>query len=791
MTRYWTVFGAAVVLLAAPVIAQRDEGATFFSLGSDRTYAPGEEPSIQMWAGGVDKLQFRVYRVSKPEDFLLNLSDFHRFDRSSGIRPRNLTLLERFHRWKGSLKSDLRNIIRAQYGPESRHRIRAALLPESKSTGAPKAKKAPSPAALADEFATVPVLNSQQLVSKWNQPVEKKQRWESTRIPMRLPGKGLYLVEATDGKLAAYTILSVTDIALVLKGAPGRILARAVDRKIGDGLRDIPVMVAIAGGKRQRFTSDADGFVHAEVNQKDIDEVMVLATRGEDCAAGTLYGWGLSMNEERQLTGYVYTDRPVYRPGNKVSYKGILRRQDVSGWAIPDLGRVEASVVDSDGEVSGRKNLSVSDFGTVNSEFEIPSSAALGYYNIELKSGDRTVNGGFFVEEYRKPEYEVRVNVDQQRVIQGTSLVATVNARYYYGEPVRQGRVEWAVYRSRYYPPWWSDEDPSFESDEDYGNYGGEQVLKQEGSLTGDGKATLRIPTPAQPNDYRYRIQARVTDASNREISGSSSAVATVGPFYLLVRPERYVAQPDTQAGIVVEGRDYDNRPVAGVRVRLEAQQWNWRSQSGPVVARASGSTNDRGQVTLQVPTGEGGSLRIRAFGRTPQGREVSGETYLWVSGGAGWDGAMPQQVQIIPDKSSYKPGDTARILIVTGTPNADIWVASEGRGIYESGVVRANGPTATMELKIKQEHTPNFFLTASFVHANQLFQGSRRIRVPATDRELTVKLDASKPRFQPGEQGEFQLEAKDSKAGRCPPSSVLVSWMRPSTPFATSLCRI
>ncbi len=87
-------------------------------------------------------------------------------------------------------------------------------------------------------------------------------------------------------------------------------------------------------------------------------------------------------------------------------------------------------------------------------------SAALGNYLIQVRTPDEAfMAGNFEVEEYKKPEYEVRVTLAKPRVLEGEPGEATIDARYFFGEPVSGAKVKYAVYRSPYYFPLWYDPD--------------------------------------------------------------------------------------------------------------------------------------------------------------------------------------------------------------------------------------------------------------------------------------------------------------------------------------------
>ena len=80
------------------------------------------------------------------------------------------------------------------------------------------------------------------------------------------------------------------------------------------------------------------------------------------------------------------------------------------------------------------------------------ADAALGYYNIDHRcraaNDARSAAGSFYVEEYKKPEYQVTVKPAAPRVLQGNSIQATIEARYFFGEPVAGAKVTYVVHTS-------------------------------------------------------------------------------------------------------------------------------------------------------------------------------------------------------------------------------------------------------------------------------------------------------------------------------------------------------
>ena len=200
--------------------------------------------------------------------------------------------------------------------------------------------------------------------------------------------------------------------------------------------------------------------------------------------------------------------------------------------------------------------------------------------------------------------------------------------------------------------------------------------------------------------------------------------------------------------------QDYDKKPVA-TAFRAEFSRWNWQKRSGEPVSTAQGQTgaDGKGQVQFTIP--DAGEFRVRVIAVTPEKREVEDTAYLWAPGESPWwSGTTQERIQIVADKKSYVPGDTAHVLIVTGKEPASVLVTAEGNGLYSAQVIKSNGGSITVDVPIKPEYAPNFYVSAAFIRGNKLYQGNKSLSVPPTQHELKVDLQPSKPQYQPGTAG-------------------------------------
>jgi uncharacterized protein YfaS (alpha-2-macroglobulin family) len=754
--------------ILVPVGGQRP--GAYFSVSTNKTFLPGEKIGVHLYATDVTALEFRVYKVNDPAAFVEKLDSPHSFGHvSEKEQIETPTLLERFHDWKKNVSWRVKHFFRSQFSDHSRARIREAQGEALKS-------KVGSAAV----FAQMPLLNSSQLVARWHQDMPPRYLSESITVPVSSLAKGLYLLEATDGTLRAYTIVVVSELGVITKTAPGQVLTFTANRKTGEPVSGADVRVWSDKKENARLKSDKNGLAESPLPDGQYQDVRVVATHGDDVALITPESYNLSSRPGEDLTAYVYTDRPVYRPGHTVHFKAILRTYSGEKYKVPAGEQVQVLIEDSASKPLLQNNFTVSAFGSIHGDLELPMDSALGYYSVTVRwhgAAGSEGNGGFHVEEYKKPEYEVRVTTSTPRILQGNSIDVTIDAHYFFGEPVAGADVKYVVHTSEYWSPYIErDEDndisagdSSAESDQsDEYDYAGEQVSEESGKLDQNGQLKVHFPTKldGHGHDMRYRIEARVTDAANREISGHNSVVATYGSFAVGITPDNYFFQKGAPINATVVAKDYDGKPVHA-RVRVSILKYNYASQQvhETVLDTLFSETGADGTARVSFTARDSGSLTMKVSATTPENREVTGIDWIWVaaSGEQSWFGE-DKEIRLVADKKSYQVGETAHILAMTGMAESYLLVTTEARTIQSKRVIHATSSTPTIDVPILSEHQPNVFVSLSFLHDNSFYQSSKSLKVPAVQQKLQIEIQPSKKQFTPGQDATYTLLAHDYK---------------------------
>src|SRR4030095_14745278 len=146
---------------------------------------------------------------------------------------------------------------------------------------------------------------------------------------------------------------------------------------------------------------------------------------------------------------YMYSDRPVYRPGQTVYFRGVAREAFNGRYELPTVNTIPITLTDANGTKLSDFNLQISPYGTCNGQFEIPAEAVPGYYTFT----NQVLNFYFSIQvaEYRKPEIDLSVDFASDEIQHGATTKATVNARYFFDAPAGGVNVKWVFYANSDY----------------------------------------------------------------------------------------------------------------------------------------------------------------------------------------------------------------------------------------------------------------------------------------------------------------------------------------------------
>ncbi|MCA1592882.1 MAG: hypothetical protein LC754_09580 [Acidobacteria bacterium] len=810
-------------------VAVPDEHAKpFFSLMTNHTYGSGDRTRVWINYRGVDNLDFRVYRVKDPVKFFRQLDDPHQAGEDEegqlgANAKRRPTFLEKLRAFKSWFYGGIKTYVRTQLQNQSRKSFNQKFRGDEDEDEVSNR----TPLNVAD-YARVPLLNPDQMVSSWREklpPLEDVYDRRMISLGKREPG--VYLVEAVNGDLRAFGVAIVTDLTLVEKSSSdGQMLVYAVDRKTGVPREGVNVQIVRKEENVKGGTTDRQGLLKLKMDKKkpvaNAEETgngedaeggdeeanksyLLMATAGENFAISDLdsfyFGGGGEGDEEggggdQNLKSYIYTDRPVYRPEQKVYFKGILRNLTEKGYKLLPGKTVSVTVEDTSGGQIYQKDVPLSTRGTFSGELDLPEEAPLGNYNINAQVGDGESASGYFeVQEYKKPEFKVAVSAPQKYANVGEKAKFSVSARYFFGAPVTRADVKYYVYRSRYYP-WWqnsgdeeADEfgaDPSAENEGDsYGGYDDQMVKEGEGKLDAAGRLDVEfaVPQPGEKEnwDYTYRLEAQVTDASRRTMDGSGSLVGVRGNVVANAEPERYVYYQGDTAKIVVTANDREGRPQA-TRVHLTFFERRWekaikKTEEGDEypdyelhekeLSSADVETNGEGKAAYDYAVTTNGNIHIKTSVEESGKKIISEAGSIWVADRANqWTDLSYQgedAIKLVPDKKTYRVGETAHVLALLPTDQAHLLVTTELKTVLSVQELDSTGRARLIDVKIEPNFAPNVFLNVTYVRNGEMYTQEQMLVVPARDKLLNLQIVPNKKEYKPRETASYTVLARNA----------------------------
>jgi uncharacterized protein YfaS (alpha-2-macroglobulin family) len=636
-----------------------------------------------------------------------------------------------------------------------------------------------------------------------------------TRVSLA-PAPGVYHLAMSAQGVAApvqHHLMVVSGANLTLKLGFDETLVWATDLNTGQPLAQVPVTIYNENFRQvAQGSTDADGVLRVSIPQREDlwTQEYAVAQGGEGPAAFALglsdwssgidpWDFGLGSDfYRRSYTGYAYTDRPIYRPGQVVYFKGVIRAEDDARFHLPDLPSVDVAINNDMGEVVYSATLPLNDFGTVSGQFQLAPEAGLGYYNLNMTRGQQFFgNVSFSVAEYRKPEFQVNVTSPVTEVVQGATIPVAVDASFFFGGPVSNAAVHWSVLSADYVFPYtgqgyydFYDYDWSADvAGPTYGVYG-RLISEKDGQTDAQGHAELSVPADLSDSKLSqlYTIDVTVTDISGQQVAGRVQVVVHQGQFYVGVRPEHYVGQAGQPVNMQLLTVDWASNPWPNQRLHVvyNDHQWNCAQERDPdtganawtchvkdtEVASQDVITGADGRATGTFTPPKGGVYQVRVTGTDAGGHTVTASTIIWVADQefVSWRQENNDRINLVTDRKSYRPGDTAEILIPSPFQGEATALITLERGhVLSHEVVRLTTNSTVYRLPITADFAPDVFFSVVLIKgvddnnpAPAFKVGTAKLSVSPEQQEIELTLTPDRTKVGPRDTVNYTLHATD-----------------------------
>ncbi len=679
------------------------------------------------------------------------------------------------------------------------------------------------------------------LLREWQQNLESPLNKQSytvvdlTATPGGTLEPGIYLLETDSpdvSKEYSYYynrrhIMIVSNLNLTLKSGPEEAFVWATDLRTGEAIPNLSLnLVQQDGGSLGTAVTDNNGIARSSLPMSR-NTVVVYS---EEPFAAVADGWGRGVSPwdfgvgegeyAQAYRTYVYTDRPIYRPGQTVHFKGVVRAEDDVAYNLPGVRYVQVSIRDAAYEEIYNEHLTLGELGTFDGTLDLAAGASLGDYQVYVSFGEYGGYTSFQVAAYRAPEFEIVVETAKAEVQRGDDVAATIAARYFFGGPLANTAVQWNVLAEtyRFQPPWggrysFSDVDDPYTCFDCWWWWreppAPEAILSGTGTTDANGELKITLDGAAL-NDAltqraaRITLEATATGPDNQAISGRTSVVVHPGPYYIGLSAQKYVGEAGKPSNIDLVTVDWEGTRLSGKNIKVEFYRrewintfienefgggsWSWETKE-TLVDETTVTTNDLGEATATFTPAEGGSYHIVATPASPpsvppSGGETGGAAsppsegteggirssiFIWVSGKdyVAWRRENNDRITLISDKNTYKVGETAEILIPSPFEGPHLaLITVERASVRRYEVIRLTNNSTIYRLPITQEDIPNIYVSVVLINKRQdgkpadFKMGLLPLDVDTQPVTLNLQLETTVEQAQPGETVDYTLRA-------------------------------
>lgn len=526
--------------------------------------------------------------------------------------------------------------------------------------------------------------------------------------------------------------------------------------------------------------------------------LILIAGAGENTAVAKLdnkefsnawqFGLQGKVKGYNPLNAVVFTERGVYRPGEKVHVKLILEESDET--------HAQVTINDPRGQQVLNKKLALDDFNAASVELTLKEQASVGQYSISVTAGTHSTTRSFSVEEYRVPTFQVHVESEDEQWEINKPVTATIEAKYLHGGTLDGREVKWMV--TRIPIPFSAKAFPQYIFSWSKGpNYTG---VASSGNKRLDGKGRLNVNfTPDHPTAagaMRYTIEATATDVDRQAYAGRISKLIHPADFYIgLKPPSRSILSKGEKLKLPVIALSPNGKIVEGANVKVMLERIDHHtaarlSHGGtvqvlnrPEAVKVFYYEIKTGQKPsmLEFELKEAGHYRINAWSEDKQQKMVQAGFEFTVSGDnpIAWPRFDQERIDIIADKENYKIGDTAKIVIQSPYETATGILTLERDSVISYRLFEITRNTPEISIPIEEDFAPNVYVSLVIIRgrihqdadasgfetgAPGLKIGYANLQVKPEHKALNVMATIDKKTAIPGEKINVDLSVTNSE---------------------------
>jgi len=506
------------------------------------------------------------------------------------------------------------------------------------------------------------------------------------------------------------------------------------------------------------------------------------------------YNYKRFEEKQRQAKFFVFTDRPLYRPGGKIYFKTIIRDDDDVRYTIPQgLAKVKVYKDWKEENLIFEKDYEITPEGTVFGGIEIPEETAAGYYQLKVdldpaQQGtweDWRLEGttSFRIEHFRKPEYSIDIEVPKREFVAGDKTLFKITGEYFSGQALSNQEVSYKITSANFYEySYVSDIASQLSDDFSYCCWHGREIEKGKAvfNTQGEAEVDLKIKLPEDTKKTQvFAIEAEFDDGSGNPVFARKNILVYPGEYGIYRNESCRTGRANEVFSLPLVLVPHRKTKIKGVSLKANIKRTAWAAHQEPDkkyptwtkeeedLPEIKAKSDQEGKLTFEFTPSKKGSYKITVEGKDKKGNLVTKEFNIWVvaqgeplyksSGGE-------KGISIQPEKEKYQHTETAKITISSEISDRDVFLSLDREKVNRFEIVRLENKTKTIEIPLVETDIPNIFVKAASFSDNFLDHDSEQIIVSSDPKKIKVSITADKKRYRPGETVELFIKTTDLK---------------------------
>lgn len=575
----------------------------------------------------------------------------------------------------------------------------------------------------------------------------------------------------------------ISQSGLIAKSTKDEALVFSQDKKTGAALPGMEISISADNDFYKLGLTGEDGvfrFKKSDLSMVpkekfDPEYFFVKAAKGDDV---TICRMRFGINYPPNYIGYIYTDRPIYRPGQTVHFKAVIRKK--IGNKLECVPAEEFKVLVSNYETQDKiyeKKLKANEFGNISDSFQLGEKSKLGDFRIFVGKEDRFLaNYSFKVEEYRKPEYEITVKPLSKSVVRGDIARFEVDARYYFGKPLADADFTYEFDEQSSYSYKGIERNSLNWLEKYYSNMyeiWAESAVEDKvfhGKTDKNGKAVIEYKTPKEYPQI-LSVTVKMMDSSRRPVIGTAYTTVAKAGFTVTADTDRKFYTSGSPVNISIKTVDHSGKPVSK-KVNLEiVKPLEFKKKDGMkayrkfVLFKKAIVTDKEGRFNFTYsPKGKTGFFQILASSSDDRGNRILGYREFiraWKTG----NGNYYDWENLITERDTYKVGDRVELLFIKpdswkNRKNTDIMLTLETDKISKHKIIKVDDATGIISFNAVKDFSPGVDLNLISINNSKFYRTGKIINIDSNQRNLAIKLESDKNKYKPGENATFKIQA-------------------------------